>query len=379
MTDRLLDLDLDTLRRRTSAKWIQYPSDVIPAWVAEMDVRVAAPVQAAVAEAMELGDTGYPRPKRYVGAFAGFADRHWSWGIDAQLARPTADVMMGILVLLLQTTGEGDAVVINDPVYPPFAAFPTLAGRRVTRAALTAEGRLDLDTLDAAFADAVAGGRRAAYLLCNPHNPTGVVHTEAELAGVAECAARHGVTVISDEIHAPIVYTPHTFVPYLQVPGVRDGFAVHSAAKTFSLAGLKAGLVIGTPSGQAVLDAIAVGPNASLSGVIAQSAAWESGDEWMAQLLTELDENRRYLVEQLPARLPGLRVAQPEGTYLLWLDCRELGLDADPSEFFLEHAKVALNPGPTFGPAGASHCRLNFATSPQILEQIVERMAGAVA
>ena len=133
MTDRLLDLDLDTLRRRTSAKWIHYPSDVIPAWVAEMDVRVAAPVQAAVAEAMELGDTGYPRPKRYVGAFAGFADRHWSWGIDAQLARPAADVMMGILVLLLQTTGEGDAVVINDPVYPPFAAFPTLAGRRVTR------------------------------------------------------------------------------------------------------------------------------------------------------------------------------------------------------------------------------------------------------
>lgn len=375
----IFDLSLDELRRRTSAKWQRYPADVIPAWVAEMDCHLSAPVTAALAEFAALGDTGYPVPARYVEAFGAFAQRHWDWAIDPAQATLSADVMMGILVTLLQVTDPDDIVVINDPVYPPFESFPKLIGRRIRRSPMTAEGRIDLYELEETFAEAASEGVRIAYLLCNPHNPTGVVHTALELAQVADVADRFDVDVISDEVHGPVVYADSPpFTPYLTVPGLDRGFAVHSAAKTFSLAALKAGVVLAAPKSARHLAGLAHGPNASLSGVYAHSAAWDGGDEWLAQLLVELDANRRLVVEQVAARLPGVAVRLPESTYLMWLDCRGLGLDRDPAEFFLEEARVGLNSGPTFGPRGEGHVRLNIATSAAILTEIIDRMASAV-
>lgn len=378
MSDRILDLDLATLRERTSAKWTAYPPDVIPAWVAEMDVRLAPQVRSALGAALDLGDTGYPTAPTYTSAFVDFAQRHWGWSVAPELTRLAPDVMMGILLLLLKVTDEGDTVVINDPVYPPFDHFPRLAGRRVVRAELTVDARLDLEALEAAFAAATAAGRRAAYLLCSPHNPTGTVHNVDELSALAVLARRYGVTVISDEIHGPIVYAPTTFVPYLTVPMTEADFAVHSAAKTFSLAGLKAGLLVGGSGGAEILRQLAHGPNASLSGVIAQSTAWIHGDPWLARLLSELGHNRRLVAEQLARDLPEIAVRMPAATYLMWLDCRALALPQDPAAFFLEHGRVALNSGPTFGPRGVGHVRLNIATSPAILREIVDRLTTAV-
>ena len=378
MSQRIFDLDLADLRTRISAKWTAYDPDVIPAWVAEMDLVPAEPIRAALADWLARGDTGYPTAGGYVGAFGDFAERRWGWQIDRSRARLAPDVMMGIFVVLLKVTSEGDAVVINDPVYPPFDSFPKLGNRRVIRAALTQAGRLDLAALEAAFGAASAGGARAAYLLSNPHNPTGVVHTPAELAAVAALADRYGVSVISDEVHAPVVYAGARFTSYLQVPGVERGFAVHSAAKAFSLAALKAGLVLAAPGEDAVLDQIAHGPNASLSGVVAHVAAFTHGDAWLDQVLAELDENRRLVQTLLAQRAPAIRVALPESTYLMWLDCRDAGIDGDPAAHFLREARVALNSGPTFGARGEGFARLNIATSPAILTELVDRIAASL-
>ena len=379
MTEPILAVDLADLRTRISAKWTAYDPDVIPAWVAEMDVIPAEPIRRALADWMAKGDTGYPTSAGYVDAFGGFAERRWGWSIDGARARLAPDVMMGILVVLLKATSEGDAVVINDPVYPPFDSFPRLANRRVVRAALTDAGRLDLEALGAAFDQASEGGRRrSAYLLSNPHNPTGVVHTMEELTEVARLADRHGVSVISDEVHAPVVYDGARFVSYLQVPGLERGFAVHSAAKAFSLAALKAGLVLAAPGEDAVLAQIAQGPNASLSGVVTHTAAFTRCDDWLDQLLRELDTNRRLVLDLLAAHAPGITAALPEATYLMWLDCRGAGLGDDPAAYLRDHARVGLNSGPSFGPRGAGFARLNIATSPEILTEIVQRIGASL-
>ncbi|NED71922.1 aminotransferase class I/II-fold pyridoxal phosphate-dependent enzyme, partial [Streptomyces sp. SID9944] len=243
--DPLRVLTPDELRRRTSMKWRTHPADVLPLWVAEMDVPQPEPVVRAVTDALALGDTGYPAGTAYAEALAAFAAKRWGW--DTLAVERTAlvpDVMLGVVEMLKLVTGPGDPVIVNPPVYPPFFQFVTHMDRRVVQAPLGPDLRLDLDALDEAFGRAVAGGGRAAYLLCNPQNPTGTVHTAAELTAVAELAGRHGVRVVADEIHAPLTAAGAAFVPYLSVPGGERGLSLMSASKGWNLAGLKAALAV---------------------------------------------------------------------------------------------------------------------------------------
>lgn len=242
MTNPLRALSLDDLRRRTSEKWRRHAPDVLPLFVAEMDVPLAEPVARALTDAIALGDTGYPSGTPYADAFAGFAAERWGWPVDVGRTAIVPDVMLGIVEVLKLVTAAGDAVVVNPPVYPPFYLFVGHLDRRILEAPLGSDHRIDPDVLEAAFREATAGGRRAAYLLCSPHNPTGTVHTRQELTTVAELAARYGVRVVVDEIHAPLVMPGTGFVPYLSVSGGEDGFALHSASKAWNLAGLKAAL-----------------------------------------------------------------------------------------------------------------------------------------
>ena len=242
-------LSLPDLRRRTSMKWRAHGDDVLPLWVAEMDVPLAAPIADALRSAIDTGDTGYPAGDGYARALAGFAARRWGWtDFPTEHTTIVPDVMMGIVEVLRLVTEPGDPVIVNAPVYPPFYAFVTHADRRVVESPLTAEGRIDPAGLDAAFARARATGPRAAYLISNPHNPTGAVHTREELRTVAELARRHGVRVIADEIHAPLVLAGAEFTPYLTVPGSEDAFSLTSASKAWNLAGLKAALLIAGPA-----------------------------------------------------------------------------------------------------------------------------------
>lgn len=374
-------LTLDRLRCRTSMKWRAYPDDVLPMWVAEMDVPLAEPVVRALTEALALGDTGYPAGTGYAEALAGFAEKRWGWdGLAVERTAIVPDVMLGVVEMLKLVTGPGDPVVVNSPVYPPFYQFVEHMDRQVTEAPLAADLRIDLDILDDTFRQATAGGRRAAFLLCSPHNPTGTVHTADELAAVAALADRHGVRVVADEIHAPLIATGADFVPYLTVPGGESGLSLMSASKAWNLAGLKAALAIAGPAAAADLarlpEEVSHGP--SHLGIIAHSAALRDGTGWLDALLTGLDDNRRLLADLLAEHLPAITYRPGDATYLAWLDCRALDLGDDPADVFLRRGRVALNSGIPFGTGGAGHVRLNLATSPELITEGVRRMAAAL-
>ncbi|MFI7214318.1 MalY/PatB family protein [Micromonospora maritima] len=389
----LTQLTLDQLRRRTSVKWRLYPPDVLPLWVAEQDVPLAPPVADVLRRAVELGDTGYAYGTAYAEALGGFAARRWGWA-DFPVGRTTLvpDVMTGAVEVLRLVTDPGDAVVVCPPVYPPFYAFVTHAGRQVVEAPLGTDLRIDHASLDEAFRRARALGPRPAFLLCNPHNPTGVVHRRDELETVAELAARHGVRVVSDEIHAPLALTGARFTPYLTVAGAGDAFALVSASKAWNLAGLKAALAV---AGADAADDLArmpeeVSHGPSHLGVLAHTAAFRDGGPWLDALLGGLDANRALLGSLLAAHLPAVSWRPPEGTYLAWLDCTRLGVPteapaggvasdlAGPARMFLDRARVALSSGHVFGTGGTGFVRLNFATSPAVLTEAVTRMGRAV-
>jgi cystathionine beta-lyase len=394
--DPLTQLSLDRLRRRTSMKWRAYPADVLPLWVAEMDVPLAPAVAAALHDAISLGDTGYPHGRAYAEALADFAHERWHWdGLRVEDTAIVPDVMMGVVELLRLVTAPGDAVVVCSPVYPPFYAFVSHDGREVVEAPLGADLRMDLGTLEEAFVRARGDGRRGvAFLMSNPHNPTGVVHTREELQAVAELARRHRVRVVSDEIHGPLVLAGADFTPFLSVPGAENGLAVTSASKAWNLAGLKAAVAFAGPEAAADLrrmpEEVSHGP--SHLGVIAHTAALRSGRGWLDDLLTGLDANRRLLGQLVAQHLPDVRYLRPEATYLAWLDCTAFGLHDDradgpgvvsdlagPARMFYDRARVALSSGHVFGTGGAGCVRLNFATSPAVLREAVERMGRAVA
>jgi cystathionine beta-lyase len=374
-------LSLERLRRRTSMKWRTYPEDVLPLWVAEMDVPLAEPVVRAVREAMELGDTGYPAGTAYAEALAAFAAERWAWeGLAVERTAIVPDVMMGIVEMLKLVSGPGDPVVVNSPVYPPFFPFVENMGRKVVEAPLGADGRLDLGVLEDTFGRLSAGAGRPAYLLCSPQNPTGAVHTADELAAVAALARTYGIRVVVDEIHAPLTAPGVNFVPYLSVPGAENGLSLLSASKAWNLAGLKAAVAVAGPEAADDLARLPeeVGHGPSHVGVLAHTAALREGGAWLDALLRGLDDNRRLLSGLLAEHLPTVRYAPGQATYLAWLDCRALGLGGDPAEVFLERGRVALNSGIPFGTGGEGFVRLNLATSPELITEAVRRMASAL-
>ncbi|HVM26947.1 MAG TPA: aminotransferase class I/II-fold pyridoxal phosphate-dependent enzyme [Mycobacteriales bacterium] len=366
------DVALEDLRLRRSAKWSRYPPDVLPMWVAELDVSLADVVTGELTDAVTTGDTGYAWPERLAPAFAGFAARQWGWQVEPPRCWAVADVMVGVGEALRMLTSPGDPVVVCPPVYTPFFHVPAEHGRPVVQVPLV-DGGLDLAGIDAALA---AGAR--AVLLCSPHNPTGRVWAPAELAALDEVARRHAVIVVSDEIHAPLTLPGATFTPYL-AEGPRHAVAVVSASKAFNLAGLKAALLVA--GSDDVADRLRRLPEevafrCGHLGVLASVAAWRHGDDWLADLRAHLDRNRQLLGELLAAQLPGVGYAPPQASYLAWLDFRAVGLEA-PAAHLLEHGRVALVEGTDFGAPGAGFARLNLGTTRAVLEDGVRRMCAA--
>jgi cystathionine beta-lyase len=373
----LTELSLEQLRERRSIKWRMFPEDVLPMFVAEMDTPLAPAVATVLADAVARGDTGYAHPGRLAEAYATFATRRFGWAPDPAPMRAVGDVNTGVYEVVRLLTEPGDAVALDTPAYPPFFAKLRAAGRAVVEVPMTPGGngtwRPDLDGLARAFA---AGA--AAYLLCNPHNPTGMVFDSPTLTAIAELAEEHGVRVLADEIHGPLTYPGVTHVPFLTLdaPAARRAIAFVSASKAWNLPGLKAALIVPGREAEGPLERLApeVSFSTGLFGVLAGEAAFIEGQVWLDELMAGLDHNRARLAARLAEHLPEVGYRPPDATYLAWLDCRRLGLGDDPAQAFLERGRLALNAGPTFGDPGKGFARLNLATRPELIDEAVRRM-----
>lgn len=377
-------LPLDVLRRRSSTKWRSYGHDVIPLFVAETDFALAESITRVLTDAISIGDTGYTPPRPGIAeTFVSFAARRFDWAVDAGRVRWTADVMMGVVELLRATTRPGDRVIITPPVYPPFFDTVEEAGAVAASVPLidTGEGwELDLAAIEATFRDGARG-----ILLCNPHNPTGTVHSRASLTALAEIAARYEAVVISDEIHGPLVHDPAAFTPFLAASPVAEqvGFVVTSASKAFNLAGLKCAVMVA--GGERHADVLRALPaevewRTGLFGALANNAAFGGeADGWLDGLLRRLDLNRHLLADLLAEHLPLAAYRVPDAGFLAWVDVSAYGWGDDPAGTIRRDAKVAVNPGPSFGPFGAGHIRINFGCGPEVLTEAIARIGALVA
>jgi cysteine-S-conjugate beta-lyase len=378
LNPELTEISLDHLRLRRSAKWRYFDPDVLPAFVAEMDFPLAPPVKAALAEAVELDDTGYGYPDALglADAYASFAAARFGWEVDPARVAAAPDVVNAITSLLRSLAKPGDRVVINTPVYHPFFSIIEELGLELAEVPLI-DGELDVDGIDAEFrAGAVA------LVLCSPHNPTGTVPTEAQLRAIAASAAANGAWVLSDEIHSPLTLPGARHVPFLSVSeeAREHGIALVSASKAFNLAGLHcAQFVTASERGQTVIEELPfIAKHAGHLGLLATVAAYRDGAAWLDDVIAVIDHNRALLATLLAEALPEVAYTPPRAGYLCWLDLRALGLGDDPCEVLLERGRVALNPGPMFGPQGKGHARLNIGTSPALVEEAVRRIGKAV-
>ena len=378
------DLSLERLRKRRGSKWAKYGTDVLPAWVAEMDFALAPSVHRALQEAIELVDCGYAHEGEIRQSFARFAKRKFDWRVNSEALVLMPDVMSGVAEVLRAFTSAGEGVVINPPVYPPFYTAIRSVERRIVTVPLqdAADGwQLDLQGLEAAFEQ----GARA-YLLCNPHNPTGRVFSRAELEAVARLALHFNVLVISDEVHGPLVMPEKSHVPYVSTSDAQRSlaFTIISTSKGWNIPALKCAVLV--PSSDVVGRQAAqrfphdMIDRVSQLGIVASVAAFaEDGLQWLDQLVAYLDGNRQRLGALLAAELPGIGYNIPDAGYLAWLDCRALGLGSNPADEFLDRGRVALYSGSDFGPEGDGYVRLNFGTSFDLVQEAIRRMKVTVS
>ncbi|PKR88682.1 aminotransferase [Pleomorphomonas diazotrophica] len=376
--------DFDTVidrRQVPTSKWDRYPEDVLPMWVADMDFSVAEPIAAALRDRLEHPVFGYggPGPASLRDLIAEDMRDLYGWTISPADVVFLPGVVPGFNQALKAIAQPGDSLVIETPVYPPILAA---AGHwdlnRVDVPVLpVAEGSaVDVDRLTGALAGA------AAFLLCNPHNPTGRVRTRTELEAVAEASLSSGAVIISDEIHCDIVYggARHIPVAALSPEVARRTITLMAASKTYNIAGLKTAYAI-IPDADLrrrfVAANLGMSEGANVLGLVATEAALRHGRPWKQALLSYLEANRDHLVARLARELPGIRLNSPEATYLAWLDCSALEL-GDAYRFFLDKAKVAFNPGPSFG-GDDHHVRLNFGCPRTLLDEGIDRMVKALS
>ena len=377
-------LDLSELQTHRSEKWRAFPKDVLPLPVAEMDFPVADPIRQVLREMIDHSDLGYLGSIPEMGtAFAGFAKRRWGWSADPLQVRIAADVGVGIVEVLRVITKAGDKILINSPVYPNFWTWCTETHLEQVDVPLTQSEQaingsnwiLDWDGIEKAYASGIK-----AHLICNPHNPLGRVYTHEELSRLADLAKKHNVYVLSDEIHAPLTFAEQKFTPFLSVSeNAREvGITITAASKGWNIAGLKCAIIVSeNEKVHETLNGIAPATHyrASLLGAFASVAAFEKGEPWLDSAMVEIDKNRNLVAELIAAKTPGVGYRIPHCSYLAWLDLTSFNLGEDPSAVLIEKGKVAFVPGVRFGAQSSQFVRLNFATSPQILEEAFNRLA----
>jgi cystathionine beta-lyase len=384
-TDMPVRYDFDRVieRRGTdSNKWGVFGDEVLPLWVADMDFESAEPILRALRERAEHGIFGYSHISEELrGILQERLKNRYGWDVQGRDLVFIPSVLTGINLAYLIFSNPGDEVLIQPPVYFHFVNDPVMHGRAVCDPPLVQKGdtyEIDFDDFEQSI-----GPRTKVFLLCNPHNPVGRTYTRKELERMAEICLRHQVVICSDEIHCDLLYPGSEHIPIATLGSeVADQTVTLMApSKTFNLPGLYCGFaVIQNPRLKKLWKTFSHGliPEVNLMGHAAAVAAYRDGQEWLDQVLSYLKQNRDYLIGTLKDKMPRMKMARMEATYLAWLDCRDLGIPGNPSEFFLNKAKVALNDGSEFGKGGEGFVRLNFACPRKTLKDALDRMAAAL-
>lgn len=357
-------------------------SDLIPLWVADSDFAVGDFILDAIKSRLEHPILGYSfRGDRYKNAVINWVKQRSSWQIDPSWVEFTPGVVCGLAFGVQAYSKVGDGVVIQPPVYPPFARTVQLNGRRVIENPLKEVGgryEIDFEDLDQKLSNAKV------FILCNPHNPTGRAFTKEELLKIGELCLKHGVMIVSDEIHADLIFKPNEHIHMASLSKeIADITLTYIApSKTFNTAGLSTSVAI-IPSPVAMQRyqeqaATIHADQGNIFGAVSLVAAYENGESWLEEQLEYLKANIDYVISYTREHMPKIKITKPEATYLLWLDCRELGLTQEQLDsFFVKEAHVGLNSGATFGKEGEGFVRMNVATTLDTLKQALSQMQSA--
>ena len=379
--------DVTPQKRRSlrNTKWRQFPNDVAPAWIAEHDFEPPRSVVDAMLRTIERRDFGYHDLESDVAAaFAGWARRRYGWTVDHSLIDTCVDALAGVTASVTALAGPGEGVILTPPIYHVFLEICPTSRRRQLQWLMRRDSErgwyLDPDDLESL----VRREPDARVLLwCNPHNPTGWVPGREVMRRIVELAHDYDFYVVSDEIHADLVYPPASFTPILSLPGAAErAVTVTSAAKTFAMSGLRCAIKAYGDRDlrrrvRAAHPRLLLG-HASRAGIDATIAAWRTGGAWVDDLVRHLLKRRDQLATRLGAEARSVRFFAPQSTFLAWLDVSACQLGTKPGARLLQHGRVAVNEGTDFGTNGDGHVRVNFGTSAKMLDDIIDRIVACV-
>lgn len=361
------------------------PKDVIPMWVADMDFRCPPAVTAALQKMTEHAIYGYSEPKPgYFSALQNWFSRRHHWDVREEWLVKTPGVVFALCAAIRALTKEGDAILIQPPVYYPFAASIRDNRRKLVENQLVlCNGRYTIDLAD--FERKIIDNKVRLFILCNPHNPVGRIWTKAELTAMADICLAHDVKIVSDEIHADFAFPGHAYTPFgtLCTPYLREAVICTAPSKTFNIAGLQVSNIFIADEEirrkfRQEIDATGYS-QMNTAGLVAAQAAYEEGEEWFNALLTYLTGNLAILRQFTEKRLPGVTLIEPEGTYLPWLDFSGTGMKGKTlDDFIVNEAGLWLDDGEIFGPGGEGFARINIACPAAILKQALERLEAAL-
>jgi len=381
------ELSEGALRARRNAKWNLYGADVLPAYVADMDFSVAAPIQAAIERIVRDRDYGYQlrngeRADRLVArVFAERMKSRYGWELSPDLVLPMVDLVQGACASILAFSDPGDGVVLQVPNYPPFREVINGMERRLLALPMRDDGTRHV--FDMAELEKLVDRQTRIFLLCNPHNPTGRVFSRDELTALGQFAIERDLIVISDEIHSDLVYPGQQHIPLASLgPEIAARtVTLTSATKSFNIPGLRCALIaFGTDELRSRFHRRIpqqLTGSANIVGADATVAAWSECQPWLDAVMQHLLRARNRVRDVLAVEAPEIRFHAPEGTYLAWLDCSKLRLSTSAFQFFLDHARIGFSAGETFDPDCRQFVRFNFATSMPILDDILARMIAA--
>jgi cysteine-S-conjugate beta-lyase len=382
------DFNFDQIIERRgsgSLKWQLYDPDVLPLWVADMDFASPAPVLQALHARVDHGLFGYEMPSAALTeTICARLDRMYGWAVTPDEIVYIPSLVTGINVACRAVCRPGEGMLVQAPVYPPFLTAPANHGLQLQTAELTpvVEGATLRYEIDYAAFEAAITPETRLFMLCHPHNPTGVEYTREQLTRLAEICLRHKLVICSDEIHCDLLLggTRHTPLGSLSPEVAAASITMMAPSKTFNVPGLSCSFAIIPDAAlreRVNLACAGIVPHVNALGLAAALAAYREGDAWLAALLRYLTANRDVLVDFVRTRLPGLHTTVPQATYLAWLDCRGV-VPGSPHAFFLEKARVALNEGAHFGPGGEGFVRLNFGCPRSRLLLALEKMESAL-